>query len=191
MGGSVMSKKVIGVLVGSLRKESFSRKIANYVCELFPDDFEVKKITIGDLAMFNQDYDDEGTTPQEWIRFRQEVKEADAVLFVTPEYNRSVPPLLKNAIDIASRPPGKNVWQGKPGAVISVAPGRISGFGSNHHLRQSMVVLDVYMMQQPEAYIGNVEDVLDEKGKVVDKRTQDFLENFVKSYVNWIEKLSQ
>ena len=181
-----MAKKIIGVLVGSLRKESFNKKIAKYVCEIIPDDFEVKVIDISGLVLFNQDYDDEGTTPQEWIKFRQEIKEIDAVLFVTPEYNRSVPPVLKNAIDIASRPPGQNAWQGKPGAVISVAPGRIGGFGSNHHLRQSMVVLDVRMMQQPEAYISNVEDILDDQGNVSDKRTQDFLRNFVENYIKWI-----
>lgn len=178
----------IGVLVGSLRRESYSAKIANLLSGWMPDNFEMKKIEIGSLPMFNQDLDDDGATPAEWAHFRQEVQAMDGYLFVTPEYNRSIPPVLKNAMDIASRPYGENAWAGKPGAVVSVSPGRPGAFGANHILRQSMVFLDVYMMQQPEAYIGGVTSMLDDAGNVSGESAEKFLRSIAAGFVKWVER---
>ena len=122
------------------------------------------------------------------MRFRDRIRRADAVLFVTPEYNRSVPGVLKNAIDVGSRPYGKSAWQGKPGAVISVSPSAIGGFGANHHLRQSLVFLDVMPMQQPEAYVGNAATLFDEKGKLKNESTREFLKGFIDAFAAWIER---
>jgi chromate reductase len=185
-----MSKIKIGVIVGSLRKESFSKKIARSVSGLMPADFEMQFVEIGNLAMYNQDYDDEGKTPAEWETFRREVKALDGLLFVTPEYNRSIPPVLKNALDIGSRPYGKNVWGGKPGAVISLSPGKLGGFGANHHFRQAVVYLNILLMQQPEAYISNVASLLNEKGEIKDKGTSDFLQSYANAFAVWVKKIA-
>src|SRR4051794_36505426 len=126
----------IGVLVGSLRKESFSKKIAANVAALFPEGYESEFVEIGNLPLYNQDYDDKNNVPDEYTALRNKIKELDAILFVTPEYNRSVPAVLSNALDVGSRPKVANVWNGKPAAIISQSPGNISGFGANHHLRQ-------------------------------------------------------
>lgn len=182
-----MEIKKIGVLVGSLRKESYSRKIAKTLEELAPKSFEMEEIEIGELSIYNQDFDDEGKTPLAWTTFRERVKKFDAIIFVTPEYNRSVPALLKNALDIGSRPYGKNTWDGKPGAVVSVSPGALSAFGANHHLRQSLVFLNVPTMQQPEAYIGNVATLFDDKGVFINEGTREFLQSFMNSFEAWVE----
>ncbi|HLQ71793.1 MAG TPA: NAD(P)H-dependent oxidoreductase, partial [Bacillota bacterium] len=152
----------VAVLVGSLRKESFSKKVANNVAGLFPEEYEAVFVNIGDLPLYNQDYDVEGNLPEVYITFREQIRDADAILFVTPEYNRSVPGVLKNAIDVGSRPKETSVWNDKPAGIISVSPGHLSGFGANHHLRQSLVFFNMPVVQQPEAYIGNVADLLDE-----------------------------
>lgn len=183
-----MANTTIGVLVGSLRRESYSKKIAQLMISWMPEKFEPKLLEIGALPMFNQDFDDDNQTPTEWTRFRQEAQAMDGFLFVTPEYNRSIPPVLKNAIDIASRPYGQNAWAQKPGAVVSVSPGRTGAFGANHILRQSMVFLDVYMMQQPEAYIGGVASMLDENGQPVDEKTKQFLQSISEGFVRWIDR---
>ncbi|WP_283608830.1 NADPH-dependent FMN reductase [Faecalispora anaeroviscerum] len=181
-----MSEKTIGVFVGSLRKDSFSKKIAQNVIDLFPEGFTAQIIDIGNLELYNQDFDDNSTPPASWEKFRHEVGKLDAFLFVTPEYNRSVPAALKNALDVGSRPYGKSVWDAKPGAVISVSPGNISAFGANHHLRQSLVFLNIYTMQQPEAYIGNVTNVLGADGKITSENTKSFLKSYVDAFVTWI-----
>src|ERR1700720_4149884 len=124
--------------------------------------------------------------PAEWTAFRDRIKAADAVLFVTPEYNRSVPSALKNAIDVGSRPYGKSAWSGKPGAVVSASPGAIGGFGANHHLRQSLVFLNVPAMAQPEAYIGGADKLFDADGKLVSEGILKFLHGFMLSYAAWI-----
>lgn len=186
-----MSKKTIGVFIGSLRRDSFSRKIANFVISLAPSDFEFKIIELGDLPVYNQDYDDDGTPPPAYNKFREQVKGVDGFLFVTPEYNRSVPAVLKNALDIGSRPYGQSVWDGKPGGIISVSPGHLAAFGANHHLRQSMVFLNVLMLQQPEAYVGDVADILDEKGNVVPERSIKFLQQYVTAFVKWVNLISE
>jgi chromate reductase len=174
----------LGIIVGSIRKESYSREIANNVKRLFPVGVTAELINI-DLPMYNQDLDDDGTTPQSWIEFRAAIKGCDAYLFVTPEYNRSIPPILKNALDIGSRPYGENVWGGKKGAVISVSPGAVGGFGANHALRQAVVFLDITLLQQPEMYIGGVANLLDDKG-IVSEKTTAFLQKFTASFIEFI-----
>lgn len=143
-------------------------------------------VEIGQLALYNQDLDE--APPQSWTSFREQIKSADAVLFVTPEYNRSVPGVLKNAIDVGSRPYPHNVWNGKPGAVLSLSPGAVGGFGANHHLRQSMVFLNVPMMQQPEAYIGRAADLFDDAGAMTNEGTRKFFESFITAFSAWIAK---
>jgi chromate reductase, NAD(P)H dehydrogenase (quinone) len=172
------------VIIGSLRKESLNRKIANALTEIAPQNLTLSVVEIGELPLYNQDLD--VNPPKAWIDFREQIRASDAVLFVTPEYNRSVPAPLKNAIDVGSRPYGQNVWDGKPGAVISVTPSALGGFGANHHLRQSLVFLNVPMLQQPEAYIGNVDKLLDARGKVISEATNVFLLQFMLAFENWI-----
>lgn len=175
----------IGIIVGSLRRESFSRKVAKSLVSLLPEDMEAHWLAIGDLAMYNQDLDDDGETPASWQAFRDEVERMDAFLFVTPEYNRSIPPVLKNALDIASRPYGYNRWSGKPGAVVSASPGAMGGFGANHILRQSLMFLNTYTMQQPEAYIGNCAELFgpDEKPP---ETTANFFQDVMDAFVAWV-----
>lgn len=176
----------IGVLVGSLRKESFSRNIAKALIALAPAALELELVEIGELVIYNQDFDDEGQPPATWTAFREKMKKYDAFLFVTPEYNRSVPAVLKNAIDVGSRPFSSNVWDGKPGAVMSVSPGGIGGFGANHHLRQSLVVLNIPVMPLPESYIGNVATLLDGNGSLTNERTSQLLQTFMDAFAAWI-----
>ena len=139
---------------------------------------------IGRLSLYNQDAD--ANPPPKWIDLRRRVKAADAVLFVTPEYSRSIPGVLKNALDIASRPYGQNAWNGKPGAVVSASPGAVGGFGANHHLRQSLVFLNVPAMQQPEAYIGAADKLFDANGKLVNDGTRKFLQGLMTAFAGWI-----
>jgi chromate reductase, NAD(P)H dehydrogenase (quinone) len=175
----------IAVLVGSLRNDSLNRKTAKALARLAPDNLALEIVEIGRLPLYNQDLDPE--PPQEWIEFRERIRRSDAVLFVTPEYNRSVPAPLKNAIDVGSRPYGASAWDGKPGGVISVSPGAIGGFGANHHLRQSMVFLNIPVLQQPEAYLGHAGDVFDEQGEP-NERTAKFLGKYIAAYSKWVEK---
>ncbi|AYG08264.1 NAD(P)H-dependent oxidoreductase [Pseudomonas fluorescens] len=176
----------IAVLVGSLRKQSINRKVAQALAQLAPANLKLSIVEIGELPLYNEDLDG-SAPPAAYSTFRQQVAAADAVLFVTPEYNRSVPAALKNAIDVGSRPYGQSVWSGKPGAVISVSPGAIGGFGANHHLRQSLVFLDVPCMQQPEAYLGGAGSAFDEAGKLSEK-TKPFLQAFIDAYGQWVTK---
>ena len=176
----------VAVLVGSLRRESFSRKTAKALIALAPESLKPEVIEIGDLTIYNQDGDDDGKPPTVWTTFRKRIKEFDAVLFVTPEYNRSVPAVLKNAIDVGSRPYGQSVWSGKPAAIVSVSPGTIGGFGANHHLRQSLVFLNMPAMQQPEAYIGGAAALFDAGGMISNESTREFLRKFMESFAVWI-----
>ena len=179
-----MTQYKIVVLVGSLRKESFNRKMAKALMKLSPDSLTLEIVEIGDLPLYNQDLDD--NPPAAWAGFRERIKKFDGVLFVTPEYNRSVPGVLKNAIDVGSRPYGQSVWDGKPGAVMSVSPGAIGGFGANHHLRQSMVFLNVPVMQQPEAYIGNAANIFDEKGELTGESNLEHAGRFMRAFAAWV-----
>jgi chromate reductase, NAD(P)H dehydrogenase (quinone) len=183
-------KKKIAVFVGSLRKESFNRKMAKLLVTLAPESLTLEIIEIGGLPLYNQDADDEGKPLAAWSEFRARVKSFDGVLFVTPEYNRSVPGVLKNALDVGSRPYGQSVWEGKPGAVMSVSPGPIGGFGANHHLRQSLVFLNVPAMQQPEAYIGGAAKLFDADGNLTNEKTRAFLIQFMDAFAAWVAKHS-
>ena len=177
----------VAVFVGSLRKESLNRKMARALAQLAPASLALTIVEIAQLPLYNPDED---VTPlAAWAAFRARVAAADALLFVTPEYNRSVPGALKNAIDIGSRPSGKSAFGGKPGAVVSVSPGALGGFGANHHLRQSMVFLNVATMQQPEAYIGGADQLLDASGKLVNEGTRKFLQQFMQSFDAWIKAI--
>jgi len=176
----------VAVLVGSLRQGSFNRMTADALARLAPESLRLEVVGIGELPFYNQDL--EPDPPREWRAFRDRVRAAEAVLFVTPEYNRSVPGVLKNAIDVGSRPYGASVWDGKPGAVISVSPGAIGGFGANHHLRQSMVFLDVPMLQQPESYFGGAGKAFGEDGQP-DAASEKFLRGFINAYAAWVEKI--
>jgi chromate reductase len=182
-------KKRIAVFVGSLRKESFNRKMAKALIARAPDTLQLDIIEIGDLPLYNQDYDDEGTPLSPWVEFRDRVRSFDGFIFVTPEYNRSVPAVLKNAIDVGSRPYGQSVWAGKPGAILSVSPGAMGGFGANHHLRQSMVFLNVPAMQQPEAYIANAGKLFDESGELVNESVGEYISKYMHSFAAWVETI--
>lgn len=176
----------VAVLVGSLRKDSLNRKVALALAELAPANLKLSIVEIGDLALYNEDID-VTPPPAPYTAFRDQVRAADAVLFVTPEYNRSVPAALKNAIDVGSRPYGQSAFNAKPGAVISVSPGAIGGFGANHHLRQSLVFLNVPCLQQPEAYLGGAGDAFDASGKLSEK-TRPFLQKFIDEFAKWVEQ---
>jgi len=179
----------VAVLVGSLRKESLNRKMAHALAGLAAPGLKLEIVEIGDLPLYNEDLD-KGDVPAKWQAFRDRIRPFDAVLFVTPEYNRSVPGVLKNAIDVGSRPYGKSVWSGKPAAVVSVSPGAIGGFGANHHLRQSLVFLDMPALQQPEAYIGGAAKLFDDKGSLTNDGTRDFLKTFLQKFEAWIGRNS-
>jgi chromate reductase len=180
------NQRDVAVLVGSLRKGSFSRMTALALAELAPASLALAIVEIRDLPMYDPDLEEK--PPQAWLTFRERIRSASALLFVTPEYNRSVPGCLKNAIDVGSRPFGKSVFDGKPGAVISVSPGNLSAFGANHHLRQSMVFLNVPMMQQPEAYVGGAAKLFDEHGKLASDPSRDFLKNFASAFDKWVAR---
>lgn len=178
----------IAVLVGSLRKDSFNRKTALALTSLAPASLQLSIVEIGDLPLYNEDID-KADPPEAYQRFRQRVAAAQGVIFVTPEYNRSVPAALKNAIDVGSRPYGHSVWSKKPAGIVSVSPGAIGGFGANHHLRQSLVFLDMPCMQQPEAYLGNAAAMFDETNQLVE-RSRSFLKNFIDAYDGWARRFS-
>jgi chromate reductase, NAD(P)H dehydrogenase (quinone) len=178
----------IAVIVGSLRKESFNRKTAKTLIEIAPKGLALEIVEIGALPFYNEDI--ETTPPREWTAFRERIHRADGVLFVTPEYNRGVPAAIKNAIDVASRPYVENRWNGKPGGVVSVSLGAIGGFGANHHLRQSLVFVNVPVLQQPEAYISNAGKLFDESGTLTSEKTREFLGNFIEAYAAWVEKIA-
>ncbi|MCL2045060.1 MAG: NAD(P)H-dependent oxidoreductase [Oscillospiraceae bacterium] len=182
-----MSKKTIGIMVGSLRRDSYSKKVAKFIGEQLEDRYTLLYLDIAPLVMYNQDLDNEENLPQEWRRFREEVKSIDAILFVTPEYNRSIPPVLKNALDIASRPTTDNAWNEKPGAIVSVTPGSIGGFGASNHLRQSAACLNIHMMQVPEAYIGGITASVDDDG-VSNQSLKDFLSRYADAFSSWVER---
>jgi chromate reductase len=180
-----MATRKIAVIVGSLRKESFSRKVAKTLMLLAPSQLEMEIVEIGQLPLYNQDDDD--APPALYTEFRAKINEFDGVLWVTPEYNRSVPGVLKNAIDVGSRPYGQSAWNGKPCGVVSVTPGATGAFGANHHLRQSLVFLNMPTMQQPEAYIGNAAKLFD-GDKLNNESTEKFLQTFIDAFAAWVER---
>lgn len=179
------AERQVAVLVGSLRRASLNRKMAQVLQDLTPRTLRLDLVEIGGLPLYNEDED--ATPPPAWTEFRKVIKAADAVLFVTPEYNRSIPGGLKNAIDVGSRPYGASAWARKPVAVISVSPGAIGGFGANHHLRQCFVFLDMPAMQMPEAYIGGAAQLFDGDGRLVNESTRAFLTRFMQAFTAWVD----
>jgi chromate reductase len=182
------AKPTVAMIVGSLRKASYSRKMALALAGLAGDRLDMKLVEIGDLALYDEDA--ETDVPASWQAFRDAVRPVRAVLFVTPEYNRSVPGVLKNAIDVGSRPYGQSVWSRKPAAIVSVSPGAMGGFGANHHLRQSLVFLDMPILQQPEAYVGGAATLFDEAGGIANEGTRKFLGGFMDAFVALVGRFS-
>ncbi|HTU12842.1 MAG TPA: NAD(P)H-dependent oxidoreductase [Allosphingosinicella sp.] len=183
-----MAERQIAVVVGSLRAGSLNRKLARELERLAPAGLRFAEVGIGELPLYNQELD-EGTPPAAWTAFREAIRAADAVLFVTPEYNRSIPGALKNAIDVGSRPYGKSAWAKKPGAVVSGTPGALGAFGANHHLRQSCVFLDMPIMPQPEAYLAGIGGWFGDDGTIGDGKTRAFLGDFMTAFADWVEKI--
>ncbi len=176
----------VAVLVGSLRKESFTRKLVNAMTRMAPSSLALEIVEIRDLQLYDQDLEG-GAIPSQWTAFRERIKRSDAVLFTTPEYNRSVPGCLKNAIDVGSRPYGSAAFDAKPAAVVSTSPGALGAFGANHHLRQSLVFLNMPTLQQPEAYLGGAAELVDAAGNIAKESTRNFLETFLNAFAQWIE----
>jgi chromate reductase len=180
----------IAIIVGSLREGSINRKVARSICALRNDNLDCSMIEIGDLPLYNQDLD--ANPPEQWVRFRKAVGEADGVLFCSPEYNRGVPGVLKNAIDVGSRPYGQSVFDKKPGAIVTASPGSIGGFGANHQIRQAAVFLNMPIMQQPEAYLGNVsDDSFEADGKLKDGPLKGLVEGLAHAFHDWVDMISR
>ena len=182
-----MANYNIAILVGSLRKESLNRRTAEALARLAPASLSLEIVEIGQLPLYNQDLD--AAPPAEWSAFRDRIAGYDAVLFVTPEYNRGLPAVLKNAVDIGSRPYGRSVWAGKPAGVVSVSLGGLGGYGANHQLRQSLTFLDMPVLQQPEAYFGNAGTFFDETGTLVNDGTRKVMQAFIDAFAAWVETI--
>lgn len=180
-------KYVVAVMVGSLRRESFSRKVARALIAEAPSSLACRFVEIGNLQLYNQDLDD--SPPDSWVHLRDSIKATSAVLFVTPEYNRSIPGVLKNAVDIASRPYGQSVLDGRPAGVVSVTPSKLGAFGANHAIRQAFVFLNMPVMQQPEAYISNAGELFDERGELKSPETREFFSAYMHSFAQWIDRI--
>jgi chromate reductase len=179
----------IAILVGSLREGSLNRKIARSICAIRNDGLDCSMVEIGDLPLYNQDLDT-SNPPEQWKRFRDQVRPADGVLFVSPEYNRGIPGVLKNAIDVGSRPYGQSVFDKKPGAIVTVSPGSIGGFGANHQIRQACVFLNMPVMQQPEAYLGHVsDDSFDREGKLKDGALKELVTKLAHAFHDWVDMI--
>lgn len=183
-----MTNIKIAVLLGSLRKQSFTKAVVEALIHQSPKEMEYEILEIGNLPLYNQDLEAESREPKDWLVLREKIKTFDAVLFATPEHNRSLPAALKNALDIGSRPYGQSVWNNKPAAIISVSPGSIGGFGANHHLRQVLTFLNMPVMGQPEAYISNVTNLMGGDGKISNENTLGFLKLFADGFLSHINK---
>ena len=178
----------IAIIVGSLREGSINRKVARSICALRGDNLDCSMVEIGDLPLYNQDLD--ANSPEQWVRFRKQIAEADGVLFCSPEYNRGVPGVLKNAIDVGSRPYGQSVFDKKPGAIVTASPGSIGGFGANHQIRQAAVFLNMPIMQQPEAYLGHVnDDSFDADGKLKEGPLKGLIEGLAHAFHGWVDMI--
>ena len=180
-----MSKYTIAVFVGSLRRDSFNRKLAHAMAVLAPTDFTFEQSQIDDLPLYNQDDDDMPSAAV--VRLKAEITKADGLLFITPEYNRSTPGVLKNAIDHASRPYGQSAWSGKPAGMLGVSVGPIGTAMAQQHLRNVLAYLDVPTMGQPEAFIQAKEDLFDDSGRI-GEGSRSFLQAWMDQYVDWIKQ---
>jgi len=174
------------VIVGSLRKESFTLKIAKAFAEMAPEGFKLEITTLHDLSFFNQDL--EAAPPADWVKFREMLQASSAVLFVTPEYNRSIPGVLKNALDWGSRPWGHSVWGNKPAALIGTSVGAIGTALAQSHLRNVLAYLDVPLMGQPEMFVKHDHNRIDASGNIIDDHTRKYLQTFVDRYVDWVKR---
>ena len=180
----------IAIIVGSLREGSINRKVARSICGLRGDNLDCSMVEIGDLPLYNQDYDGLAEQPASYIRFRDQIRAADGILFCSPEYNRGIPGVLKNAIDVGSRPYGQSVWDRKPAAIVTASPGSIGGFGSNHQIRQACVFLNMPVMQQPEAYLGHVtDDSFDESGCLKDGPLKGLVTKLAHAFHDWVDMI--
>ena len=181
-----MARHKIAIIVGSLRNDSINRKVGRSICSFSSEMLDCNIIEIGDLPLYNQDSD--ANPPPEYVRFREQIAAVDGVLFCTPEYNRGVPGVLKNAIDVGSRPYGHSVWDKKPAAIVSASPGGIGGFGANHQLRQACVFLNMPVMQQPEAYLGHVtDDKFDGDGCLKEGALKDVVVDLATAFAGWVD----
>jgi chromate reductase len=174
------------VLVGSLRKESFSLKIANALTKLAPDTLKLNVVTLHDISFFNQDH--EASPPADWVAFREKLQKSNGILFVTPEYNRSIPGVLKNAIDVGSRPYGKSSFNGKPVGFISNSPGPLGGVSAAKHLQNILPGICGPIMQQPETYLNGVGDAFDDTGELIKESLQTVLKQYIDAFAAFIEK---
>ena len=178
----------IAIIVGSLREASLNRKVARSICAMRNDNLECSMIEIGDLPLYNQDSD--ANPPEQYVRFRQQIAEADGVLFVSPEYNRGIPGVLKNAIDVGSRPYGQSAFDKKPAAIVTASPGSIGGFGANHQIRQAAVFLNMPVMQQPEAYLGHVsDDSFDADGCLKEGALKELVASLARAFHDWVDMI--
>jgi chromate reductase, NAD(P)H dehydrogenase (quinone) len=183
-----MTRHKIAILVGSLREGSINRKVGRSICAMAGDMLDCEIVEIGNLPLYNQDSD--ANPPPEFVEFRRKITAADGVLFVSPEYNRGIPGVLKNAIDVGSRPYGQSVFDKKPAAIVSASPGSIGGFGANHQIRQSAVFLNMPVMQQPEAYLSHVtDDSFDESGCLKDGALKDLVMVLASSFAAWVDMI--
>jgi chromate reductase len=181
-----MTKHKIAIVVGSLRKDSINRKVARSICAFTSDMLDCTIVEIRDLPHYDQDL--ESDPPEAAKRFREQISAADGVLFCTPEYNRGIPGVLKNAIDVGSRPYGQSVWDKKPCAVVTASPGGVGGFGANHQLRQCCVFLNMPVMQQPEAYLGHVSaDSFDAEGRLKEGPFKDVVMQLARAFAGWVD----
>ena len=180
-----MSRHKIAILVGSLRKDSINRKVGRSICAFAGDKLDCEIVEIGNLPLYNQDSD--ANPPPEFVEFRRKIAEAEGVLFVSPEYNRGIPGVLKNAIDVGSRPYGQSVFDKKPAAIVTASPGSIGGFGANHQIRQAAVFLNMPVMQQPEAYLGHVsDDSFEADGCLKEGPLKDLILKLATSFAEWV-----
>ena len=187
-----MASYKIAIVVGSLRSDSINRKVARSLCAMAHDRLNCDMVEIGDLPLYNQDYDVAPEQPPAYERFREEIRSRDGVLFVSPEYNRGAPGVLKNAIDVGSRPYGKSVWNQKPAAIVTASPGSIGGFGANHQIRQACVFLNMPVMQHPEAYLGHVNDEsFDNEGCLNEGPLKELVLNLANAFADWVHLIHE
>ena len=176
----------IVTIAGSLRKESFTLKIANALAKLAPDTLTLDVVTLNGISFFNQDL--EGNPPADWLAFREKIQKSNGVLFVTPEYNRAIPGVLKNAIDVASRPYGKNSFDGKPTAALGTSQGAVGTAAAQQHLRSILACLNVKLMGQPEGYIVFKPNMIDANGTFTDEGTRKFMQGYVDAFAAWVDR---
>jgi chromate reductase len=181
--------KTVAVLVGSLRRESLNRKFAQSLGRLAADRLEFKFVEIGDLPLYNDDL--WVSPPEAVLRMKREVEAADAVLFVTPEYNRYFSPAIKNAVDWGTRPWGKNSWEAKPAAIVGVSPGALGASAAQNSLKGLLVVCDMVLMGQPEVYVTYKAEHYDAAGEVADEHLRKFLNGWADRFTGWIERCSE